>query len=105
MPDDRKVLHEFKRNAEETMRVSLSTFKGRTYVDIRLFYTGRQQRAGADQEGRDDHPRAVGRVPRRRRPPPRSSCRRRTSGTRRTAGRVVPRLPAGRPAGRTRPLG
>ncbi len=38
MPDDRKVLHEFKRNAEETLRVSLSTFKGRTYVDIRLFY-------------------------------------------------------------------
>lgn len=39
MPDDRKILHEFKRNAEETMRVSLSTFKGRTYVDLRLFYT------------------------------------------------------------------
>jgi hypothetical protein len=38
MPDDRKVLHEFKRNAEETLRVSLSTFKGRTYVDIRIFY-------------------------------------------------------------------
>jgi hypothetical protein len=38
MPDDRKILHEFKRNAEETLRVSLSTFKGRTYVDIRLFY-------------------------------------------------------------------
>jgi hypothetical protein len=38
MPDDRKVLHEFKRNAEETVRVSLSTFKGRTYVDIRIFY-------------------------------------------------------------------
>jgi hypothetical protein len=38
MPDDRKVLHEFKRNQEETLRVSLSTFKGRTYIDIRLFY-------------------------------------------------------------------
>jgi hypothetical protein len=38
MPDDRKVLHEIKRNAEETLRISLSTFKGRTYVDIRLFY-------------------------------------------------------------------
>ena len=38
MPDDRTVLHEFKRNAEETLRISLSTFKGRTYVDIRLFY-------------------------------------------------------------------
>jgi len=38
MPDDRKVIHEFKRNAEETLRVSLSTFKGRTYIDIRLFY-------------------------------------------------------------------
>jgi hypothetical protein len=38
MADDRKVIHEFKRNAEETLRISLSTFKGRTYVDIRLFY-------------------------------------------------------------------
>ena len=39
MPDDRTVLHEFKRNAEETVRVSLSVFKGKTYIDIRLFYT------------------------------------------------------------------
>jgi len=38
MPDDRTVLHEFKRNAEETLRVSLSVFKGKTYVDIRIFY-------------------------------------------------------------------
>jgi len=38
MPDDRKVIHEFKRNAEETLRISLSNFKGRTYVDVRLFY-------------------------------------------------------------------
>jgi uncharacterized protein YpiB (UPF0302 family) len=39
MPDDRKILHEFKRNAEETLRISLTTFRGRTYVDVRLFYT------------------------------------------------------------------
>ncbi len=39
MPDDRTVIHEFKRNAEETMRVSLSVFKGKTYIDFRLFYT------------------------------------------------------------------
>ena len=38
MPDDRTVLHEFKRNGEETLRVSLSVFKGKTYVDVRLFY-------------------------------------------------------------------
>ena len=38
MPDDRKILHEFKRNAEETLRISLSHFKGRNYIDIRLFY-------------------------------------------------------------------
>jgi hypothetical protein len=38
MPDDRKVLHEFKRNQEETIRISLSSFKGRTYIDIRTFY-------------------------------------------------------------------
>ena len=39
MPDDRKVLHEFKRNSEDTLRISLSTFKGKNYIDIRLFYT------------------------------------------------------------------
>ena len=39
MPDDRTLIHEFKRNAEETMRVSLSVFKGKTYIDFRLFYT------------------------------------------------------------------
>jgi hypothetical protein len=38
MADDRKVLHEFKRNQEETLRISLSNFKGRTYIDIRMFY-------------------------------------------------------------------
>ncbi len=38
MPDDRTVIHEFKRNGEETMRVSLSVFKGKTYIDFRLFY-------------------------------------------------------------------
>ena len=39
MADDRTIVHEFKRNAEETLRMSLSTFRGKTYVDIRLFYT------------------------------------------------------------------
>ena len=38
MADDRKLLHEFKRNVEDTLRVSLSTFRGKVYVDIRLFY-------------------------------------------------------------------
>ncbi len=38
MSDGAKILHEFKRNAEETLRISLSTFKGRTFVDIRLHY-------------------------------------------------------------------
>jgi hypothetical protein len=51
MPDDRKVLHEFKRNADETMRVSLSTFKGRTYVDIRLFYTDANQELQPTKKG------------------------------------------------------
>lgn len=39
MPDEQKVLASFPRNAEETLQVSLATFKGRTYVDIRLYYT------------------------------------------------------------------
>ena len=51
MPDDRKILHEFKRNAEETMRVSLSTFKGRTYVDIRLFYEDAQGELAPTKKG------------------------------------------------------
>jgi hypothetical protein len=38
MPDDRTILHHFKRNADETLQVSLSVFKGKTYVDVRLFY-------------------------------------------------------------------
>jgi hypothetical protein len=36
--DSAKILHEFKRNGEDTLRVSLSTFKGRMFVDIRLHY-------------------------------------------------------------------
>ncbi len=51
MPDDRKVLHEFKRNAEETMQVSLSTFKGRTYVDFRLFYTDANEELKPTKKG------------------------------------------------------
>lgn len=39
MPDEQKVLASFPRNAQETLQVSLATFKGRTYVDIRLYYT------------------------------------------------------------------
>ena len=51
MPDDRKVLHEFKRNAEETVRVSLSNFKGRTYIDIRLFYTDANEELAPTKKG------------------------------------------------------
>jgi len=51
MPDDRKVIYEFKRNAEETMRISLSTFKGRTYVDIRLFYTDANEELAPTKKG------------------------------------------------------
>jgi hypothetical protein len=51
MPDDRKLLHEFKRNSEETLRVSLSTFKGRTYVDIRLFYSDANEELQPTKKG------------------------------------------------------
>lgn len=37
MQDESKVLHEFKRN-QETLRISLATFKNRKYIDIRMFY-------------------------------------------------------------------
>lgn len=39
MPDEQKVMASFPRNPEETMQISVSTFKGRTYVDIRLYFT------------------------------------------------------------------
>jgi len=39
VPDEQKVLASFPRNAEETLQIAVSTFKGRTYVDIRLYYT------------------------------------------------------------------
>jgi hypothetical protein len=38
MSDGAKILREFKRNAGDTLRVSLNTYKGRTYIDLRLFY-------------------------------------------------------------------
>ena len=38
MADESKQIAQFRRNAEDTLRVSLSVFKGRTYVDLRLFY-------------------------------------------------------------------
>ena len=56
MPDDRKVLHEFKRNAEETLRISLSTFKGRTYVVIRLFYEDADGELAPTKKGVTDTP-------------------------------------------------
>jgi len=51
MPDDKKVLHEFKRNNDETLRVSLSTFKGKTYVDVRLFYTDANEELQPTKKG------------------------------------------------------
>ena len=51
MPDDRKVLHEFKRNNDETLRVSLTTFKGKTYVDVRLFYTDANEELQPTKKG------------------------------------------------------
>jgi hypothetical protein len=39
VPDEQKVVASFPRNSQETLQVSLATFKGRTYVDIRLYFT------------------------------------------------------------------
>jgi len=36
--DSAKLLHEFKRNSEDTLRTSFATYKGRTYIDVRVFY-------------------------------------------------------------------
>ncbi|MDW7967127.1 MAG: transcriptional coactivator p15/PC4 family protein [Thermoanaerobaculum sp.] len=37
--DQQQVIASFPRNREETMQVSIATFKGKTYVDIRLYFT------------------------------------------------------------------
>ena len=37
MSDD-KLLAEIRRNSEETLRVAVREFKGKTFVDFRLFY-------------------------------------------------------------------
>jgi hypothetical protein len=38
MPDERELIHSFDRSATEQVQVSLSTYKGKTYVDLRIYY-------------------------------------------------------------------
>lgn len=40
MADDSKLVHSFQKNALEEVRVSVSTYKGRKYLDIRVYYQG-----------------------------------------------------------------
>lgn len=40
MADDSKLVYSFQKNALEEVRVSISTYKGRKYLDIRVFYQG-----------------------------------------------------------------
>jgi len=38
MADDRELVYSFDKSPTERVQVSLSTFKGKTYVDLRIYY-------------------------------------------------------------------
>lgn len=38
MADERELVHSFDRSSTEQVQVSLSTYKGKTYVDLRIYY-------------------------------------------------------------------
>jgi hypothetical protein len=38
MSDERELVHSFDRSATEQVQVSLSKYKGKTYVDLRIYY-------------------------------------------------------------------
>jgi hypothetical protein len=40
MGEENQMVYSFQKNALEEIRVSISTFKGRKYLDIRVFYQG-----------------------------------------------------------------
>lgn len=40
MADDSKLVYSFQKNALEEVRASISTYKGRKYFDIRVYYQG-----------------------------------------------------------------
>jgi hypothetical protein len=41
MPDDRELVHSFDRSPTEQVQASLSTYRGKTYVDLRIFFKAR----------------------------------------------------------------
>lgn len=38
MADEKELIHVFDKSATEQVQVSLNTFKGKTYVDLRIYY-------------------------------------------------------------------
>jgi hypothetical protein len=40
MSQDSQIVHSFPKNALEEIRVSLSRYKGKQYIDIRVYYKG-----------------------------------------------------------------
>ncbi len=40
MKDQTRTIDEFQRNSNEVVRASLSTYKDRRYLDLRLFFKG-----------------------------------------------------------------
>ena len=40
MADESTLVHSFQKNALEEVRISISSYKGRKYLDIRVYYQG-----------------------------------------------------------------
>ena len=38
MADDKELVHSFDKSSTEQVQVSLSNYKGKTYVDLRIYY-------------------------------------------------------------------
>ena len=38
MADEKELVHSFDKSSTEQIQVSLSTFKGKSYVDLRIYY-------------------------------------------------------------------
>jgi hypothetical protein len=43
MADDERTVHEFPKGEREVVRAVLSTFKGKRYCSLRVFYRGERQ--------------------------------------------------------------
>ena len=48
---DRKEIHRFEKNGFEEVRVSLTTFKGKEYIDLRAYFKGDDEEMHPSKKG------------------------------------------------------